>query len=155
MIRMARLLAPPLLLVLLGGFQTQPYYGPLRNGTLAHEDDKRRLVLHDTPIFANEERGVYDANFGLLLRKLEGQTFRITGYMLPLNTAVSSPYFILTRRSSGCPFCPPNEPTEAIQIMAADPIRFTRAPITVEGKLHLVSHSEDGLFYRLGKARLD
>lgn len=155
MIRTARLLAAPLLLLTLAGFQQQPYYGPNGNGTLAHEDDQRWLILHDAKIVANDERGVYNATFGPILRKLDGQTFRITGYMLPLNTMMSSPFFILTRRSTGCPFCPPNEPTEAIQIMARVPIHYTQAPITVEGKLHLVSHSEDGLFYRLDQARLD
>lgn len=62
---------------------------------------------------------------------------------------------ILTRRSAGCPFCPPNEPTEAIQITTTMAVHYTQAPIMVEGKLHLVSHSKDGLFYRFDKARLD
>ena len=84
---------------------------------------------------------------------MEGVHLGITGYMLPIETSTSSPHFVLTRRSAGCPFCPPNESTEAIEVTAVKPAAYTRSPVTVEGTLHLVGRSELGLFFRLDQAR--
>lgn len=127
-------------------------WGPNGNGTLDHEDDLRWIVLHDVKITANEAKGVYIATFSKAMADLDGRPFSIIGYMLPLEATTHSAHFAITRRSTGCPFCPPNEPTEAIEVFAAKPIDYTQAPIALEGRLHLVRSSETGLFYRLDQA---
>lgn len=127
-------------------------WGPNGNGTLDHEDDLRWVILHDARISADNAKGVYIATFGKDMASLEGRPFSIIGYMLPVEKNLDSPHFVLTRRSSGCPFCPPNEPTEAIEIFATRPVAYTQAPIAVAGKLHLVRSSAEGLFYRLDQA---
>ncbi len=86
---------------------------------------------------------------------MENTEFDITGYMLPVEPTTHSAHFVLTRRSAGCPFCPPNEPTEAIEIFSDKPVDYTQAPITITGRLHLVATSETGLFYRLDHARVE
>lgn len=129
-----------------------PQWGPNGNGTLDHEDDLRWVFFHDARITADNAKGIYTATFSPSLKKEDGQTFSITGYMLPVETNTTSPHFVVTRRSAGCPFCPPNEPTEAIEVFATKPVRYTQSPVTIEGTLHLVARSEAGLFFRLDKA---
>lgn len=129
-------------------------WGPNGNGTLTHEDDLQWLLFHNTRITADQAAGVYMASFNPLLLKMEGQPISITGYMLPLQASFASGHFILTRRSPGCPYCPPNEPTEAIEIFTPQLIKPTPSPLTVEGKLHMVSRSEQGLFFRIDNARI-
>jgi hypothetical protein len=133
----------------------QPKWGPDGNGTLEHEDDLRWIFFHDAKITADEAKGVYTAIFPPLLKKEDGVRFSITGYMMPVEASSTSAHFVLTRRSAGCPFCPPNEPTEAIEIFATRPIDYTPSPITVEGTLHLVSQSAQGLFFRIDKATIN
>lgn len=131
-----------------------PGWGPNGNGTLDHEDDLQWVIFHDAKITADEAKGEYAATFPPSLKGEDGLHFSITGYMLPIERSTKSAHFVLTRRSAGCPFCPPNEPTEAMEIFATAPVEYTQAPVTVEGTLHLVSRSEQGLFFRMDNARL-
>ena len=129
-------------------------WGPNGNGTLKHEDDLQWLLFHNVRITADRAAGIYMASFDPLLLKMEGQSISITGYILPLEPIPASAHFVLTRRSPGCPYCPPNEPTEAIEIFSEGLVKATQAPITVQGKLHLVAHSDQGLFFRIDRARV-
>lgn len=128
-------------------------WGPNGNGTLEHEDDLRWVMFHEAKITADDAKGVYRATFTPDLRGQGGHVFNITGYMLPIERSSTSPHFVLTRRTAGCPFCPPNEPTEAIEVFATGPVAYTQAPVTIEGTLHLVSESAQGLFFRLDGAK--
>lgn len=138
----------------LWGGTAEQKWGPNGNGTLKHEDDLQWLLFHDAKITADRAAGVYSANFSPLLMKMEGQHIAITGYVLPVDAMSASTHFVLTRRSAGCPFCPPNEPTEAIEVFSQKLIKATSAPITVEGRLHFVAHSEQGLFFRIDNAKI-
>ena len=138
----------------LGGMQRQPYYGPNGNGTLDHSDDARWIRFHDSTIVADQAKGEYRATFGPALAKLDGRPLIITGYMLPIEPTTHSAHFVITRRFTGCPFCPPNEPNEAIEVFTAKPADYTQAPVTITGQLHLVRASETGLFFRLDHARI-
>ena len=129
-------------------------WGPNGNGTLDHQDDLRWTFFHGTEIKADEARGVYTAVFPRDLRAENGIRFSITGYMLPIETTTTSPHFVLTRRSTGCPFCPPNEPTEAIEIFATRAVPYVQLPVTVEGILRLVPSSAAGLFFKLENAKV-
>lgn len=148
----ATLLASPVGAQYFDGEQRQ--WGPRGNGTLEHEDDLRWVFFHDAKITADEAKGVYRAAFSPTLRKEDGLPFSITGYMLPVEAKSTSPHFVLTRRSTGCPFCPPNELTEAIDVFATKPIDYTQSPVTVSGRLHLISQSAQGLFFRMDRAKV-
>ena len=148
------LILAPAMLLSLTAMQLQPLYGPNGNGTLDHEDDLRWTFFHDAKISADDAKGEYRATFSPSLAKMEGRPFSITGYMLPVEASTHAAHFVLTRRSAGCPFCPPNEPTEAIEIFSLKPVDYTQAPVTVAGRLHLVARSETGLFYRLDQAKV-
>ena len=151
---LGRSLAATALLFALSGMQLQPMWGPNGNGTLAHEDDLRWVMFHDATITADQAKGEYRAAFSPSLAKMEGSSLSITGYMLPIEASTTSPHFVLTRRSAGCPFCPPNEPTEAIEVSALKPATYTQSPLTVKGVLHLAARSEQGLFFRLDHAKV-
>lgn len=144
----------PVLVWLMTSAMTLGGMAPRAPGTLDHEDDLRWVFFHDARITADEAKGEYRATFSPSLAKMEGRSFSITGYMLPIEPSTHSAHFVLTRRSAGCPFCPPNEPTEAIEIFAAAPADYRQTPVTVEGRLHLVARSETGLFYRLERAKV-
>lgn len=148
--RRAALLAT-LLLTLPAQAQTGRW-GPNGNGTLEHADDSRWASFGGVRIKADDAKGVYVAVFPPALRQAGGARFAIKGYMLPVEASTTSAHFVLTRRSTGCPFCPPNEPSEAIEVFATRPVVYTQDPIAIEGTLQLVSQSAQGLFFRMSGA---
>ena len=146
-------LAAILLLSLAASDAPDQQWGPNGNGTLVHSDDQRWIVFRDASIQADNARGVYVATFGSSIRRFEGRRIVLTGYMLPVEATTLSAHFVLTRRSTGCPFCPPNEPSEAIEVFAVAPVPYTQAPVTITGTLQFVAQSAGGLFYRMTDAR--
>ena len=136
---------------LLCGFQAKTW-GPNGDGTLVHVEDARWNVFHDVKVTSDIDKGEYSATFGPALDRLAGRNVVVSGYMLPLTADPSAPHFVLTRRSAGCPFCPPNELNEAVEVLAKASVKYTMAPITVSGRLHLISVSDQGLFFRLDDA---
>lgn len=129
-------------------------WGPNGNGRLEHEDDARWGIFHDAKITADVAKGEYRAAFSPTMAKMEGVRIAIRGYVLPIEANTRTAHFVLTRRSTGCPFCPPNEPTEAIEIFALKPFEYTQGIVSVEGRLHLIRRSEQGLFYRIEQAKV-
>jgi hypothetical protein len=111
-------------------------------------------LLNKAEVTADFKKGAYSVKFPTALIDRQGQPFRIEGFILPLETSSRSAHFILVRRNTGCPFCPPNAPTEAIEIMAVKSVNYTGEEITVSGRLKLVSSSADGLFFRLENAEV-
>lgn len=124
-------------------------------GQLEHEDDARWVFFNDAKIVADTKRGVYTATFAGDLAKMDNVALTISGYMLPIEPTTHSAHFIITRRLTGCPFCPPNEPTEAIEVFAKAPVDYTQSIITVTGQLKLVRESSQGLFYRIDGAKIE
>ena len=97
-------------------------------------------------------RGRLTASFTPELAAHAGKPLTVSGFMTPLESSPRLRHFILTRRSTTCPFCPPNEPTEAVEVRLDAPIAFTSEEVTVTGRLALVAESDEGLFYRLDGA---
>ena len=108
--------------------------------------------LNAAVVKADFRRGVYEARFPKALEARRGKPVRIAGFILPLEASPTSAHFSLVRRNTGCPFCPPNAPTEAVEVFARRPVAYTGEEVTVTGRLQLVSSSADGLFYRLDDA---
>ncbi len=132
------------------GFSTQP----LPPGLLADHADAPvwGLLKNATHFTVDDKRGLYIAAFDKSLTAAEHQSFTVSGYILPVESGSRFRHFIVTRRSTGCPFCPPNAVGEAVEVFAAAPLRYTPAQVTVTGRLTLVGSSAEGLFYRLDQA---
>ena len=132
----------------------------------APTDSERRLIDHytnndpgwallgKTLLSTDRAKGVVHASFPAEVSNLAGRPFRISGYMTPLETSARTRHFIITRRSTTCPFCPPNEPTEAVEVRLDTPTAFTDAEVAVTGRMDLVATSDQGLFFRLSAARM-
>ena len=137
--------------LMLSGFQ---FFGQPPGGADEpdHPDDPRWIQFHGVKITADKAHGVLRADFPADLRQENGRMVDIGGYVTPLQPSVDIDHFILTRRSSGCPFCPPNEATEALEVFTTKKIRFDRRQWFVKGRLKLVSNSDQGLFFQLTDA---
>ena len=127
---------------------------PTPLGYLDHGSDMRWRFFLETKVVENRVKGIYLATFAPYLTRIDNTKFSISGFMMPLDTNHQTRHFILTRRNANCPFCPPNEPTEAIEVFTDTPVAISDSAVTVEGRFKLVSRSTKGLFYQLESAKL-
>ena len=137
------------------GFTVQPLTAA-QQALVNHRtnNDPNWIVLSHTVVAEDAVRGVLNASFDPGLRDLAGRPFTISGYMTPLEDNPLTRHFIITRRDPTCPFCPPNAPTEAIEVRTRTPTVFTHEEVAVSGRLKLVASSDQGLFFQLEDAAI-
>ena len=117
-------------------------------------NDPGWALLRQATVTQDRSRGLLTARFPPDLQKLSGAPFQISGFMTPLESSSRTRHFIITRRSTTCPFCPPNEPTEAVEVRLDQPTSFSDQEIVVSGRMSLVTASDAGLFYSLSSAQV-
>ena len=108
--------------------------------------------LNAATVTADRAAGAYRAVFPRALEDRRDRPLRVAGFILPLETSSRSAHFMVVRRNTGCPFCPPNAPTEAVEVFSDAPVSYTGQEVVATGRLKLVSSSAEGLFYQLQHA---
>jgi len=106
-------------------------------------------VLAHATVTTDRAKGQLSAEFGPEVTALAGKTFKVSGFITPLEADAQTRHFIVTRRSTTCPFCAPNEPTEAVEVRLTAPTSVTAEEVSVRGRLVLTRSSDEGLFYAL------
>lgn len=123
----------------------------LPQGLAGHIEASEALwdVLASAKVETDTAKGIYRAIFSEAVKGYDGASIKISGFYLPIEASTKPKHFALSRRNLGCPFCPPSEPTEIVEVMATDGVAPQTDLITVEGRLRLVAESSQGLFYRI------
>ena len=88
------------------------------------------------------------------VKALAGQTIKVRGYMLPLQSREGRSQFVLMATSPDCATSSKAGAQLWMQIKASTPVQYRREPMVLEGQLELVKSDPDGTFYRLNSARL-
>jgi hypothetical protein len=115
-------------------------------------NDPTWSVLNTAQTAIDEAHGTMTANFTDPIRHMDGQQLTIGGFLMPLDSRQQFTHFVLTRRNSSCPFCPPNLPTEAIEVFASTPLTYGPDEYAITGRFQIVASSAEGLFYRITNA---
>ena len=110
--------------------------------------------LMHTKIHTDYAHGLYSADIPDDVKLLAGKEITIGGYMMPLEPFAKSPHFLLSRRTPSCPFCPPGEPNEIIDVETETPMPWLEDRIIVTGIFELMDDRKAGLFFHLTKARV-
>jgi len=111
-------------------------------------------LLSRPTVSADPKTGTADPRSPYDVKRMNGTVVEVDGFILPLEPGNEAVHFGLTRRNSGCPFCPPSQPTEAAEVMLIRPVKITGDLITVSGRLVLHDSSEQGMFYMLEGAKV-
>ena len=111
-------------------------------------------ILIKTKIHVNEKKGLYSATYPPEVKALVGKPMTVTGFMLPLEDTRTFKHFILSRRTPTCPFCPPGEPNENIDIWLDKPKAYDEHLIKITGNFALMNNAEFGMFFKLDHATL-
>lgn len=89
---------------------------------------------------------------------LEGETIKVAGWMMPLESGEEQRHFVLLGYPPGCPFHMHAAPTQFIEVRTTIAIKTQMwDTIIIEGTLTLTGQAETGVFYQIadGQLRLD
>lgn len=132
----------------------QPPAERARQALMPVSSDPTWALLRQTPIKADLARGVFTAAPPPQVKALAGREMDVTGFMLPLDPSPMFSHFLLTRNTPVCPFCPPGQPNEVIEVNLAQYVRATSEPVTVHGRFVLQDNGQQGLFFQLDRAEI-
>lgn len=140
--------------VFLGALSTQPLDERQAQDLLPMSHDPTWDLLATTDVGYDENTGLYSAKLPKAVTALNGKQVTITGFMLPLEAAETFTHFLLSRRTPTCPFCPPGEPDEVIDVWVTEPVAWAEDAVKVTGTFGLMNDREFGMFFTLTKAEI-
>lgn len=87
------------------------------------------------------------------LRKLDGQTILLQGYMFPLEPSEGQSTFLFGPFPISCPFHYHVTPNLIVEVYAKKPVKFQYDVMNIQGRLELVEKDdENNVFFRLKDA---
>ena len=150
----ARLLFLTLAVLFLGAFNVQPMTERQAQELLPMSTDPTWEMLARTEVGYDEKTGLYSAKIPQEVTALDGRKVTITGFMLPLESSEKFTHFLLSKRTPTCPFCPPGEPNEVINVTVTEPVEWAEDAVKVTGTFGLMDDREFGMFFKLTKAKI-
>lgn len=110
-------------------------------------------LLGKTKITTDEKKGTFSASYPVEVKALVGKEVTVSGFILPLEATEKFKHFILSKRTPTCPFCPPGEPNEIVDVWLDTPIKWDEDMVKVSGTFALMNNPELGMFFKLTKAK--
>ncbi len=138
----------------LSAFTTQPLDERKAQDTLPKSKDPMWQTLGTTKVAVSKKGGYYSATFPAQVKALAGKEVSVSGFILPLESTEKFKHFILSKRTPTCPFCPPGEPNEIVDVWTVSPVAYTEEIVTIKGQFELMNDKEMGLFFKLKSAKL-
>ena len=94
------------------------------------------------------------AEFMPELARLDGQTVRMAGFMIPLDPEEQQRRFMLSASPPNCYFHLPGGPATIVEVESPNGIDFRDEVLILAGRLRLLTQSDTGVFFKLEQARL-
>lgn len=139
---------------LLTGFTSeQPSDERAAQNALPQSKDAMWTALGEARIVFDNKKEKYDATFPADVKSLVGTKVKISGFMLPLDAEDKFKHFLLSKRTPTCPFCPPGEPNEIVEVFSTEPTEWDDGLVTYEGEFKLIDNQDFGLFYQINQAK--
>ena len=89
------------------------------------------------------------------VKKLDGQTIELQGWMIPLEELQGETYFVLSSLPfANCFFCGGAGPETVAEVFSKEKIKYTEKRITVRGKLKINADDPMKLMYILQQAEI-
>jgi len=134
---------------------SQPAEERKAQDALPQSHDPVWKTLFKTKIHVDEKRGLYSATFPPEVKALDGTQVTISGFMLPVESTMKFKHFILAKRTPTCPFCPPGEPNEIVDVWLDKNIEYSERMLTVTGTFSFMNNQQFGMFFKLNHAAVD
>ncbi len=119
---------------------------------LPQANDPMWTLLTASKVHYNDKTHKYSITYTPDVKAMEGQQETMTGFMMPLEPTEKFNHFLLSKRTPTCPFCPPGEPNEIVEIFTKKPMKYTEGMLVLTGKMQFTTNPDLGLFYQLKDA---
>lgn len=96
--------------------------------------------------------GELKIDFPEILQQQDGESVRVSGFMMPLDAGLKQQHFLLTSAPPHCFFHIPGGPAGVIEVFAAEGIEPSWEPVSIEGQFQLVRSPTMGVIYQLQNA---
>lgn len=139
-------------LFMLPGFSSQPLDERTAQNSLPQSHDSMWALLGKADTKFDDVKGFYTAKIPPEIKQLAGTQVTISGFMLPLDADEHFKHFLLSKRTPTCPYCPPGEPDEIVEVFATTPTEWDDNLVTYTGTFKLINNGDFGLFFQLDQA---
>jgi len=137
------------------GALSQPKDERNAQNALPKSHDAMWVVLGKVKINLDKKNWKYSAVLTDEVKALAGKDITISGFILPLENAEKFKHFLISKRTPTCPFCPPGEPNEIVDVWLEKPISWNMDMLKVTGKFELINNQENGMFFKLNNAKIE
>ena len=86
------------------------------------------------------------------VKAMNGKTVTVSGFVLPFNEELKPTHFLLSKRTPTCPFCPPGEPNEVVEVYSKKAVEWNQNLLTMKGTFTLINNTDNGIFFVLKNA---
>ena len=142
--------------LVLSGFSSQPITQPKderqAQNVLPQSQDDMWKIFGKCKVRADTKTYRYSIRYTPEVKALEGKKLTISGFMLPLESSEKFTHFLLSKRTPTCPFCPPGEPNEIVEVFTTQPVTWDEGIMVIDGTLRFTRNPELGLFFQLKNA---
>ena len=121
---------------------------------LPQSDDNMWVAFGKCKVHLDENTYIYSIKFTPEVQALEGKKISVAGFMLPLEAEESFTHYLLSKRTPTCPFCPPGEPNEIVEVFSKKPVKWEEGIVTVTGVMKFTDKSENGLFFQMNDGEM-
>ncbi len=133
---------------------SQPTEERIAQETLPQSHAQLWDTLLKTKIHIDTKKGLFSATYPPEVKALDGKMVTITGFMLPVETTVKFKHFILAKRTPTCPYCPPGEPNEIIDVWLDQKVEYTENLLTITGTFGFMNNQQFGMFFKLTNGKI-
>ena len=119
---------------------------------LPQAKDQLWTALRKCPVKLDEKTQLYGIGVTPEVGALNGKTVRLSGFVLPMDGLDKTKYFLLSKRTPVCLYCPPGEPNEVVAVRSKHAVDWKDDMITVSGLFALVNDGEKGIFFEMRDA---
>ena len=131
---------------------SQPSEERKAQDALPQANDPMWSSLTASKIHYDDKKHTYSITYTPEVKAMEGKQEAITGFILLLEPTEKFTHFILSKRTPTCPFCPPGEPNEIVEVFTKKPIAYSEGMLVVTGTMRFTNNPDLGMFYQLKDA---
>lgn len=143
---------------ILTGFSTeevpigQPYDERKAQDALPQSNDDMWKTFGSCKVHLDKKSYKYSIDYTAEVKAMNGKQITVSGFILPLESSDKFKHFLLSKRTPTCPFCPPGEPNEIVEVFTKEPIKWDEGIIVVTGTMQFTTNPELGLFFQIKDA---
>jgi hypothetical protein len=120
--------------------------------SLPQSEDNAWKIFATSKVSLDDKTQTYSIDLTPEVKAMVGKELAISGFILPLESTEKFTHYLLSKRTPTCPFCPPGEGNEIIEVFTKDPITWEKDMVVVTGIMKLTNNPDMGLFFQLKDA---